>query len=25
LFLAGHESDFFVGQVFPFSGGWVTR
>ncbi len=25
LFLAGGESDFFVGQVFPFSGGWVTR
>ena len=25
LFLAGDESDFFVGQVFPFSGGWVTR
>lgn len=25
LFLAGEESDFFVGQVFPFSGGWVTR
>lgn len=25
LFLAGHESDFMVGQVFPFSGGWVTR
>ncbi|WP_395670181.1 SDR family oxidoreductase [Rhodoferax sp.] len=25
LFLAGSESDFFVGQVFPFSGGWVTR
>ncbi|WP_270936166.1 SDR family oxidoreductase [Falsiroseomonas oryzae] len=25
LFLAGDESDFFVGQVFPFAGGWVTR
>lgn len=25
LFLAGGESDFFVGQVFPFAGGWVTR
>jgi 2-keto-3-deoxy-L-fuconate dehydrogenase len=25
LFLASNESDFFVGQVFPFSGGWVTR
>ncbi|RVU33910.1 SDR family oxidoreductase [Hwanghaeella grinnelliae] len=25
LFLAGDESDFFVGQVFPFTGGWVTR
>ena len=25
LFLAGKESDFFVGQVFPFSGGWVMR
>jgi 2-keto-3-deoxy-L-fuconate dehydrogenase len=25
LFLAGDESDFFVGQIFPFSGGWVTR
>lgn len=25
LFLAGDESDFYVGQVFPFSGGWVTR
>ncbi|MEM7016816.1 MAG: SDR family oxidoreductase [Pseudomonadota bacterium] len=24
LFLAGDESDFFVGQVFPFSGGWAT-
>lgn len=24
LFLAGPESDFFVGQVFPFSGGWQT-
>ncbi len=25
LFLAGDESDFFVGQALPFSGGWVTR
>jgi 2-keto-3-deoxy-L-fuconate dehydrogenase len=25
LFLAGDESDFFVGQIFPFAGGWVTR
>ena len=25
LFLAGDESDFYVGQVFPFSGGWVSR
>lgn len=24
LFLASEESDFFVGQVFPFAGGWVT-
>ncbi len=23
LFLASDESDFFVGQAFPFSGGWV--
>jgi 2-keto-3-deoxy-L-fuconate dehydrogenase len=23
LFLAGPESDFFVGQVFAYSGGWV--
>jgi 2-keto-3-deoxy-L-fuconate dehydrogenase len=23
LFLAGPSSDFFVGQVFPFAGGWV--
>lgn len=23
LFLASDESDFFVGQVIPFSGGWV--
>lgn len=23
-FLASSYSDFFVGQVFPFSGGWVT-
>lgn len=25
LFLAGEESDFFVGQVVPFAGGWVSR
>ncbi len=25
LFLAGEESDFFVGQAIPFSGGWVQR
>ncbi|KAA3623295.1 MAG: SDR family NAD(P)-dependent oxidoreductase [Proteobacteria bacterium] len=24
LFLASDESDFFVGQVFPFSGGWIA-
>ena len=24
LFLAGDESDFFVGQIFPFAGGWAT-
>ena len=24
LFLAGPESDFFYGQVLPFSGGWAT-
>ena len=24
LFLAGPESDFFYGQVIPFSGGWAT-
>ena len=23
-FLAGEESDFFVGQIFPFAGGWVV-
>ena len=23
-FLAGPGSDFFVGQIFPFSGGWVV-
>lgn len=23
LFLASDESDFFVGQIFPFAGGWV--
>jgi 2-keto-3-deoxy-L-fuconate dehydrogenase len=25
LFLAGDESDFFVGQAIAFSGGWVQR
>jgi 2-keto-3-deoxy-L-fuconate dehydrogenase len=25
LFLASHESDFFVGQAIAFSGGWVQR
>lgn len=25
LFLSGDESDFFVGQAIPFSGGWVQR
>jgi 2-keto-3-deoxy-L-fuconate dehydrogenase len=25
LFLASAESDFFVGQAIPFSGGWVQR
>lgn len=25
LFLAGNESDFFVGQAIPFSGGWTQR
>jgi 2-keto-3-deoxy-L-fuconate dehydrogenase len=24
LFLASSESDFFVGQIFPYSGGWVA-
>ena len=24
LFLASDESDFFVGQSIPFTGGWVT-
>lgn len=24
LYLAGDESDFFFGQVFPFAGGWQT-
>jgi NAD(P)-dependent dehydrogenase (short-subunit alcohol dehydrogenase family) len=23
LFLASNESDFFVGQAIPFSGGWA--
>jgi len=23
-FLAGSDSDFFVGQVFPYAGGWVV-
>ena len=25
LFLASNNSDFFVGQAIPFSGGWVQR
>lgn len=25
LFLASDESDFFIGQAIPFSGGWVQR
>ena len=25
LFLASEDSDFFVGQAIPFSGGWVQR
>ena len=25
LFLASENSDFFVGQAIPFSGGWVQR
>jgi 2-keto-3-deoxy-L-fuconate dehydrogenase len=24
LFLASDESDFFVGQILPFAGGWIT-
>ena len=24
LFLASDDSDFFVGQVIPFAGGWVS-
>lgn len=24
LFLAGPESDFFYGQIIPFSGGWAV-
>jgi 2-keto-3-deoxy-L-fuconate dehydrogenase len=24
LFLAGPESDFFFGQVFPYAGGWAV-
>lgn len=24
LYLAGNESDFFFGQIFPFAGGWQT-
>jgi 2-keto-3-deoxy-L-fuconate dehydrogenase len=24
LFLAGPESDFFAGQIFPYAGGWVV-
>jgi 2-keto-3-deoxy-L-fuconate dehydrogenase len=23
-FLAGPDADFFVGQVFPYAGGWVV-
>ena len=23
-FLSSKYADFFVGQIFPFSGGWVT-
>lgn len=25
LFLASNDSDFFVGQAIPFSGGWIQR
>jgi 2-keto-3-deoxy-L-fuconate dehydrogenase len=25
LFLAGEESNFFIGQAIPFSGGWIQR
>lgn len=25
LFLASNESDFFVGQAIPFTGGWIQR
>jgi 2-keto-3-deoxy-L-fuconate dehydrogenase len=25
LFLASDNSDFFVGQVFPFTGGWAVN
>jgi NAD(P)-dependent dehydrogenase (short-subunit alcohol dehydrogenase family) len=24
VYLASEDSDFFVGQVVPFAGGWVT-
>jgi 2-keto-3-deoxy-L-fuconate dehydrogenase len=24
VYLASEEADFFVGQVIPFAGGWVT-
>jgi 2-keto-3-deoxy-L-fuconate dehydrogenase len=24
VYLASEDADFFVGQVIPFSGGWVT-
>ena len=24
VYLASDDADFFVGQVIPFSGGWVT-
>jgi hypothetical protein len=24
VYLASEDADFFVGQVVPFAGGWVT-
>jgi 2-keto-3-deoxy-L-fuconate dehydrogenase len=24
VYLASEDADFFVGQVIPFAGGWVT-